>query len=358
MPTANKIKILHVFNDPKFSADYFEFLIRHNVNLNNHFLFHYRCKKSTCRKYGMRTIFSPGFFSPIPNLLMLRPLFQSEKIIIHSLASPFLLIYLYLFPSLTQKSYWAIWGKDLYFYNTLTKIHFYHKIYEYFRKKVIKKIPNIVSISQGDVELAKKWYGSIALQHHCFGYPSNCYKELAISNKHSSTTVILVGNSADPCNNHLEAFSLIKKYRDDDIKVITPLSYGNKSYAENIIKEGNKLFGNKYFAIEELMPLSSYLNLLANVDIGVFAHNRQQAMGSIITLLSMSKKLYIRKNVTTWRTLNDLGLKVFDLYNINLLNPEKNILSHNREIIKNYFSEENLLHQWLNIFDHQPKQAI
>ena len=237
----------------------------------------------------------------------------------------------------------------------LRRVYFYHKIYEYFRKKVIKKISNVISISQGDMDLSRKWYNSTAILHHCFGYPSNCYKEsLHLATSSSNNTVILVGNSADPSNNHLDAFSLIAKFLNKDIKVVTPLSYGDKRYAKKIMKEGEKIFGNQYVAINKLLPFDSYLNLLAEVDIGIFPHNRQQAMGSIITLLGMKKKVYMRNDITTWGTLADLGIKLYDLNDFNLSEPNQEVLEDNSEIIKNYFSEKNLLRQWLKIFDHRP----
>lgn len=348
----NNASILHIFNDPKFSTGYFEFLIRHNVNLSDHSLFHYRCKVTTCDDYGMNAVFSPHFFSVIPNLILLKKLFQAKKIIIHSLAAPYLLFYLLIFPTLAHKSYWAIWGKDLYFYKNLEHPRLHHKIYEIFRKKVIKVIPNIISISRRDVELARKWYDSTAKMHHCFGYPSNCYKEITDLKENDSSVVILIGNSADPSNNHLEAFSLISKYRDEDIKIIAPLSYGDNKYAKKIIKEGKSLFGDKFVAIEKLLPLVDYLNLLTKVDIGIFLHNRQQAMGAIIALLGMKKKVYMRSNITTWGTLTDLGVKIYDLNKLDITKPNEEELNNNSKIIKNYFSEENLLFQWQQIFDH------
>lgn len=346
--------ILHIFNDPKFSSGYFEFLIRKNVNLDKHTLFHYRCTENHCNSYGMEAVFSPHFFSIIPNLKLLYELIKAKKIIIHSLASPFLLLYLFLLPNLARKAYWAIWGKDLYFFKIIKKPRLHHKIYEFFRKRVIKRISNIISISHRDVALAKKWYGSTAMIHHCFGYPSNCYKEFSKHIKRTNTILILVGNSADPSNNHFEAFSMIEKFKDEDIKVITLLSYGDHRYAKKVIKTGKALFGKKFIAIEKLLPLTSYYNLLATVDIGIFAHKRQQAMGAIISLLGMKKKVYLRKDITTWGTLFDLGITVYDLNDFNFIKPDKIVLDNNYKIIKNYFTEENLLCQWLQIFDHRP----
>ena len=351
----NRISILHIFNDPKFSSGYFEFLIRHKVDLKNHSLFHYRCKKTTCNDYGMDTVFAPHFFSIIPNLVLLKSLFQANKIIIHSLAAPYLLFYLFLFPSLAHKSFWAIWGKDLYFYKNLEHPRIYHKVYEFFRKKVIKNIPNIIGFSKRDVELARKWYGTKAKLHFSFSYPSNCYEEYPQSVGCNDEVVILVGNSADPSNEHREAFSIIKKYTDEKIKIISPLSYGDKKYAKYVKDLGYELFGDKFVALEDMLTKKKYFSLLADVDIGLFAHKRQQAMGSIIALLGMKKKVYIRNDITTWGTLSELGLKLYDLNEFDTSMPDEKVMVNNHVKIKDYFSEESLLRQWLNIFDYRLK---
>ena len=343
--------MLHIFNDPKFSSSFFEFLIRNGVSLSGNYLFHYRCTRSTCKKYGMPAIFARNFFSPVANVLLLKPLFQSEKIIIHCLASPFLLFYLYLFPHLARKSYWSIWGKDLYFYRTLSRKRFYHHIYEYFRRKVIGNISHVITFTEGDYELAKKWYGCPARLHKCFMYPSNLYKSYTDVkyDRNDDLIVILAGNSADPSNNHLEIFSLLEKFKDDNIEIVVPLPYGNKQYAQNVIKRGQNLFGSKIYFFEQLLPLPEYLDLLRRVDIGVFAHKRQQAMGNIITLLGMGKKVFMRSDITSWKTLTELNVKIFDIYNIDLKRLDMNTRLINVNAIKSTYSEENLLSQWNEI---------
>ena len=351
MTAPSNIKILHIFNDPKFSKGFFEFLIRNKVSLQNHLLFQYRCNRSDCNSFGMESVFSKRFISVIPNLQMIPMLYKADKIIIHSLASPFLLFYLYFSPKLIRKTYWAIWGKDLYFYKMLEKKYFYHEIYEFFRKKVCKNIPHIIGFSKRDYELALKWYSSKADRYENFMYPSNCYKNIECLEKDSNTKVFLVGNSADPSNNHEASLSLLEKHKNDDIKIIAPLSYGNSSYAKKIKNKGEAIFGKKFIALTNLLPPDEYIKLLCEVDVGLFAHNRQQAMGNIITLLGMMKKVYIRKDITTWGTLTEMGITLFDITEFNINDSDhSNQLKENRTIIKNYFSEENLLDQWNRVF--------
>lgn len=342
-----KCKVLHIFNDQKFSIGFFEFLLSHDVNLKGHLVFHYRCTKSNLNRFGIPGISAANFLSPIANLRMLKPLFQSEKIIIHCLASPVLLLYLIAFPSLARKTYWVIWGKDLYFYKTLIKKRTYHKIYEFFRKKAIRNIQKIITYNDGDFELAEKWYGCKAKQYRSFMYPSNLYKDIRRNEAGytDKSTVILVGNSADPSNNHLDAFSLLQKYSSNNIEIIVPLSYGDNVYAKEITRFGFQIFGEKFRPIENLLPLDEYNNLLGRVDIAVFAHKRQQAMGNIITLVGLGVKVHIRNDITTWKFLQKLGITTNNLFDLNLEPLDETIKAKNMSIISTTFSEENLLKQ-------------
>ncbi|NKB38879.1 MAG: hypothetical protein GKR93_17235 [Gammaproteobacteria bacterium] len=302
----------------------------------------------------MPAIFSPGFFTLLPNLLLLRPLFSSKKIIIHSLSSPFLILYLCLFPSLARKCYWVIWGKDLYFHKTLLKKRLYHSVFEFFRKIAIRKIPYIITFNEGDFQLAEKWYHCNAKLFKSFMYPSNLYDVYPITRPENGKVVILLGNSADESNNHLEAFRLLEKYKDADIEIVVPLSYGNQKYTNTVIKMGKELFANKFIPLTDFIPLNDYLDLLARVDIGLFMHKRQQAMGNITTLLGMAKKVYLRSDITTWKLMHTLDIKVFNVANFKLDRIDRHVAAHNIKLVESVFSEENLLKQWNEISSHEP----
>lgn len=268
-------------------------------------------------------------------------LYKSDKIIIHGLFSKFLLLLLFLQPWLLKKCYWVMWGGDFYFPEKQSWI----------KKQVIKKMGHFITYIKGDYELAKKWYGAKGEYHECFMYPSNLYKEYDIKPKKHTTINIQLGNSADPANNHIEVLQSLKKFKDEDIQIFVPLSYGSKEYAQNVITKGKELFGDKFIALTEFMPFEKYLEFLGDIDIAIFAHKRQQAMGNTITLLGLGKKVYMRSDVTPWQLFDDISIKVFDVKNIeiDLINKQKQ--KENQEKIKEYFSKKNYLKQLQNLFE-------
>jgi hypothetical protein len=350
----NSFKTLHIFNDPKFSIDYFKFLTKHNVNLEQHTLFHYRCNRDSYPSFHIKSEYSNSFASLLPNLTLLKLLFQADKIVIHCLAAPALLLYLSVFPSLIKKCFWVIWGKDLYFYKYTENKNLSHHIYELFRKRVIPKIKHIVTGNEGDYKLAKQWYDVDSTLYKTFSYPSNLYIEYEKkASKPDQTLNILLGNSADPSNNHFDLLLQLEQFKDHDIKIIAPLSYGDNDHAKKVIKQGKKVFGDKFKALTNLLPKDQYIELAQTIDIGLFGHHRQQAMGNIIMLLSMGKKVYMHEHMSISEYLKNQNIIIYDIKNISLeINHEET--HKNPATIKSIYTESALLEQWQTIFSARP----
>ena len=122
-----------------------------------------------------------------------------------------------------------------------------------------------------------------------------------------------------------------------------PLSYGDKKHAQAVIQQGQQWFGDKFKPLTEFMPFDEYLTLLGTIDIAIFNHKRQQAMGNTITLLGLGKTVYIRNDVSQWRFFKNKNIVVGDvqkLSNLDALNIE-----NNQEKVKEYFSKEKLIEQ-------------
>lgn len=274
---------------------------------------------------------------------------KAEKIILHGLFGKFLLLFLFHMPWVLRKCYWIIWGGDLY-YHDFRKKSFKSNAFEILRKIVIKRIGHLVTYIKGDVELARKWYGASGKYHECLMYPSNTYKEYTVPPKVGNTVNIQIGNSADPSNQHFEIFDMLERYHDEDIQIFAPLSYGDKAYALRVAEEGKRLFGDKFTPLLELMPFDEYLKFLGQIDVAIFNHKRQQAMGNTITLLGLGKKVYMRTDVSQWRLFTKMGIKVFNINKLSLDTIEAEVKALNNKKVTLYFSKKTLVDQYLEIF--------
>ncbi|MDO5018427.1 MAG: TDP-N-acetylfucosamine:lipid II N-acetylfucosaminyltransferase [Lagierella massiliensis] len=253
------------------------------------------------------------------SLKMLIYLYKSDFIIVHGLINKLVVILLFFQPWLLKKVNWIVWGGDIY-PNGDKKISIFNKIIIKMRNKIIPKIKYISTLTTGDYNYLIKNY-DLNNYHFEISYPviaSN--KKLLDKNlrdrKKQNHVNILIGNSATKTNQHFEALDLLEKFKNEDIKIYIPLSYGQKDfelYADEVIKYGKEIFGDKIIPIKELMTGEEYLKFLNSIDIGIFNNNRQQAMGNISQLLMLGKKVYIRTDTNMWKHFTGLGCNIFDI---------------------------------------------
>lgn len=340
--------ILHCMHAEKFIESFIDF-VEKNFDSSQH-LYLIRQSGNFKIKPQSNVVFIEERLGKLKQLLLyVRYLNRAERIILHGLFDRGVFLILFAQPWLLKKCYWVMWGGDLYYYQNRPR-GLRSDLFEKVRASVIRRIAHLVTYIKGDYELAQKWYGAKGEYHECLMYPSNLYKEYVVQPKKGDAVNILVGNSADPTNNHAEVFEKLKPYKDLNIQIICPLSYGPSGYAEAIAKLGRELFADKFIPLLDFMPFEKYIDLLGQIDIAVFAHKRQQAMGNTITLLGLGKKVYMRDDITSWEFISQMGIRVYNMSDFDLSEQEEATTKINKEIVRRYFSESNLLNQLDEIF--------
>jgi dTDP-N-acetylfucosamine:lipid II N-acetylfucosaminyltransferase len=287
-------------------------------------------------------------------LAALKSLYAAKKIILHGLYDAKFLYLLALQPWLLKKCWWKTWGDDLYQYldtNRSRKGAFKERV----RRFVIRRMAYVIAYLPGDYELVKQWYGSRAERVDCLMYLSNVVHPAPdLPRKDSTVTAIQVGNSAYQRNRHADALERIAAFRDQDIEVYAPLSYGPRPHALEVAEQGRALLGDRFFPLLEFMDFDSYRAFLAKIDIAVFNNERQQAMGNIIALLGLGKTLYLRRTTTTWSLLESIGIKVFDAEHFSLRQLAPDERERNVALVQAFFSRERLLMQLGDLFAREP----
>lgn len=109
------------------------------------------------------------------------------------------------------------------------------------------------------------------------------------------------------------------------------------------------MFGSKFKPLTESMPFDDYHTFLGSIDIAIFNHKRQQAMGNTITLLGLGKTVYLRSDTTQWQFFKDKGITIRDVEQLNTLESQN--LNENISKIKTYFSQGNYLKQLESLFN-------
>lgn len=158
---------------------------------------------------------------------------------------------------------------------------------------------------------------------------------------------ILLGNSAAPSNNHIEALLVLSKLGMQGRKVIVPLSYAESDigYKEKLIKDGAELLGESFMPLTNFMPLSEYNQLVSGCGNIIMNHIRQQAMGNISAGLLRGRKVFLRPDNPIYQYYIRLGVKLFpvsdDLTIADLNTPlNKEDACRNKEIMSRIWSRE------------------
>lgn len=171
---------------------------------------------------------------------------------------------------------------------------------------------------------------------------------------------LLIGNSANETNNHLDIFEKIKLLPLSEKKIYVPLSYSAYSdeYVSKILEIGDQYFGNNFCPITEFINKEEYHVTLSTCEYIIMNHERSQAGGNNIFSLYCGKKLFMNESNNMYQFFKKQGLllfsieKEFNTHNDRLW--EKLSLkerSHNKKIIQQCFGRDVVQEKYKNIID-------
>ena len=220
-----------------------------------------------------------------------------------------------------------------------------------------KKVSAAVVIFPTDEEVFVKQFGDgIPLLYAAYvAFPCDNTETLRPKEKKKGPVSILVGHSATPNCNHIKMLEKLSAYRDEDIIINLPISYGDKDYAEEVVKKAQSIFApEKLNIMKSPMPLADYISFLWTVDIGVFDVYRQIALGNIEQLLYMRKKLFIPKDSVLGKFYGENGCECFDpelIGNISFEEFAENKTSPEvPECIIKHLSLKSIIAEWKVVF--------
>lgn len=256
------------------------------------------------------------------------------------------------------KVYWIFWGADGYSLPGMEKFLFKEETKKFLieaginkRESFIRQLKNKISHKfgrgykaklaravkradvcatwiKGDYSLVKKYNP----QMEYLFYNNNSVNQLIadddlvpgynnILEKLKDRRYIIVGNSGDPTNNHLEAFDIVKSMQDYD--VVVPLSYGNRHYINRLAEEGIKVLGNRFVPIYNFMEKCEYNFLIKNAQFVIMNHTRQQAANNILTALWYGVPVYMDSSSTLYQTFKYWGVGVGEIHKLphSFINP-------------------------------------
>ncbi|MCM1265228.1 MAG: TDP-N-acetylfucosamine:lipid II N-acetylfucosaminyltransferase [Candidatus Gastranaerophilales bacterium] len=310
----SKYKYVHVMFNDKFNKPFVDLLNKY-LNSNEHMII---CKR----------VFFNDTVQPFPigdnvyEFIKFKGLKLDhnniKKIVFHSLFFEDVIDYLYSKKDVLNKSYWRIWGGDL--YNAPRD-----KKNDYVRRN-FKGYIGII-----DREYALNKYGMADNFYKMF-YRFPLSKEMLDNTicDNKDAIVIQINHSCNKTT--LEMLDILSKYKNENIKIKTVLSYGKyMEYKEPIIQKGKEIFGNKFEYLEKYISPQEYAQYLAQNDILILNQRQQQGFGNTLASLYLGQKVFIRKDISVNQYLNEDGIKIYNSEDIENLSFQEFLSFPERE---------------------------
>lgn len=191
---------------------------------------------------------------------------------------------------------WHIWGADLYETVSTWKA----KLFYAFRRRVQKKIPQVWA-TQGDLHYFWQHIRPKNDRDRLIYFPTKMFslnndnadffplrENFPKKSRVGGDITILLGNSGDRSNNHIQALNQIYQQLGAGVRLILPMGYpvNNESYIREVETYAKRLFSQENLQIlREKIDFADYLKILTACDLGYFNFERQQGVGTICLLI-------------------------------------------------------------------------
>lgn len=146
-------------------------------------------------------------------------------------------------------------------------------------------------------------------------------------------TLVQVGHNAFQLGNHIRILDMLEQFKDEEIKIVMPVSYGTtgifgsiyggKHYLKSIIVVAKQIFGDKVSILRKKIPVDNYNKYLWNVDIVIFDLYRQAGLGNLHALLYMNKKIFMPSGTILYDWFTSRGVEIYDTNMIPNMNYEE-----------------------------------
>ena len=364
--------IMHLMGATMYTKDFYSLVNTYFSNENHVFVNNLRSNDPQ-----FKAIFGILSDSDIPiirpsSLRFIKDAYKSDAIIFHGLFNIRYMIFFTLQPWLLKKCNWVIWGGDIYARKKKNK-KLTEKVVEHLKLVLCRYLGYATTLADEDFRYFQDGYGFKGT-HLKTKYPT------PLTRKHLDKTIsdnlsvnrghqinIMIGNSATETNQHFQALDLLSRFRVYDLKLFIPLSYGDRdnflAYGDKVIAYANSIFGEeKVKPIRKRMSAEEYIELISQMDIGLFNCNRQQAMGNIAILFASGAKIYLRSDTTMWSNYKERGNIIYNIEDIKhqsfeeFCQYDRENQVRNRTVIEQYTNININIERWKIIFNEITQQ--
>ena len=226
---------------------------------------------------------------------------EYDYVVLHSLFLPYSFWVATMVSGIFKRMVWIEWGYDLYDWKPRGRFRFFTSIFQKFLRTHLRYL---ICIFEPDVDFFHKTFPSARakvfyapyigkeLPSFYGEYKPGSHLERTLAEK--APIYIQVGHSASSSIDHFRSLKLLSRFKDRNIKIFLPLSYGGAENAKKIKDYAKSLFGeDKLIILDSFVNENEYFKLLDKIDIAIFDTQRQIALGNISRLIYQNAKVYL-----------------------------------------------------------------
>ncbi|MGP2463447.1 TDP-N-acetylfucosamine:lipid II N-acetylfucosaminyltransferase [Pantoea ananatis] len=211
--------------------------------------------------------------------------------------------------------FWHVWGADLYEDSRSLKF----RLFYFLRRAAQGRVAHLFA-TQGDLYHYQQRHKSVP--QSLLYFPTKL-PAVAITPHPDKTFTVLLGNSGDASNRHIEGLAAIKAQFGEDVRIDVPLGYppDNDEYIGQIQNAADRLFPQgQVRLLRDNLAFDDYLALLARCHLGYFMFERQQGVGTLCLLIQANVPFVLTRKNPFWRDVTAQQLPV--LFNDDALTPD------------------------------------
>jgi dTDP-N-acetylfucosamine:lipid II N-acetylfucosaminyltransferase len=199
---------------------------------------------------------------------------------------------------------------------------------------IYKNMQNIITLSLGDQKICAKYYPKAKCLYSPYVQKEEEQYLTIKEENYSDETKIMISHSGWPHNNHIKAFKILEKFKNEKIKIICPLCYGEQEYITRVIEYGSKTFKEKFEYFTDIKPRNEYELLVSKIDIYISCSLIQTGLYVLGKTIPRGKRVYIDGNLLA--SMRDSGFYVDDVNEI-----EKMTFAQFKKVLSKEKAEEN-----------------
>ncbi|RHV92932.1 TDP-N-acetylfucosamine:lipid II N-acetylfucosaminyltransferase [Culturomica massiliensis] len=282
---------------------------------------------------------------------------KNDSYIFHNSCVPYryqLLFYFKIWFYRIPRATLVCWGECDFIISSFFKKHLW--LFRLLFGWLFRSLAYIITLSQADYESCKKIHRKTNVLF--LEYFNDTVTALRTNHlKKAPYITIMISHSGWEHNRHHESFEKILKFKDEDIRIICPLCYGNQEYIESVISKGKQMFGDKFTYFTELKPREEYIQLIRTIDVYITSAANQTGLFAAYTSVLSGAKVYATGNIlSSFRSyginiqdINDLTAEQFDLFKEKV---SDNVYQKNIQAYEKLKNTDFKTKQWQIIFNH------